>query len=428
MSYPTNSRITDRISADCLVLSGRVSESSKQQHVEKVMRFAAPISSSFRLVHVLLSDEGNSCGALSHNVLMHDVGAWREAYEETGLVFPLFYLISLLRIFVSALSFMKRYRIGIIANAWSHSVLGIVVVILCKLTKRRSLIRVTGDFKVLHVAVEARFGWFVSKFLLVILSRLERYVLSHSDVIISVSPHLLRRFPKHAYKTVVIPDTNPVMELRPGSLSAKRSRESCRFGILFVGRLEPEKGIEVLLHALSEVKRIPVTCTIIGHGSQRRRIEGIIRHLNLSNTVRLVGRQSQESVYEFMRTADLIVLPSVSEYTPNVLVEAAALEVPIIASSVGGIPYMFRDGVSCVLFETMNPKDLSEKILFLAENPGFRQMLAKNAKMVVNSDFSYDRITAKYAMVFKKMLWQTFRAKRPAVAKSACTDHAPLVV
>ena len=129
----------------------------------------------------------------------------------------------------------------------------------------------------------------------------------------------------------------------PGSQSQARQRlglDSHPRRLLFVGNLVPVKQVEVLIDACRELipNAVPFCCHIIGDGPLRERLADRVTRDGLKDVVRFEGQRSHTELPDWYRAADVVVLPSRSEGVPNVLLEAQACGVPIVASRVGGIP------------------------------------------------------------------------------------------
>lgn len=116
--------------------------------------------------------------------------------------------------------------------------------------------------------------------------------------------------------------------------------------LLFVGRLRIRKGLEVLLHAMERTgKTLPeLRLVVAGDGEHRQRLEGTISRLGLGKRVELLGRCDFNKVQTLMTRARALVVPSTYEGMPLVILEAMALGLPVVASSVSGIPEVVRDG------------------------------------------------------------------------------------
>src|SRR5579864_2856505 len=124
-----------------------------------------------------------------------------------------------------------------------------------------------------------------------------------------------------------------------------------RFVIGAVGRLSREKGFDILIQSVDQLLKdgFDVELLIVGEGDDRPRIETQISELGRTPRVHLLGyRSDTREIYEAM---DVFALSSLSEGLPNVLLEAMALEVPVVATRVGGIPKIIQNDVNGLIVE-----------------------------------------------------------------------------
>jgi len=168
--------------------------------------------------------------------------------------------------------------------------------------------------------------------------------------------------------------------------------------IVFVGQLEKVKGINILIEAFTNIKRdFPdFKLVIIGEGSERKNLEFKIKDLGLKNKVKLKGKLSLEQTKDIMKRCYCLVLPSLSEGLPRVLMEAMALEKPVIASNVGGIPELIKDNENGFLFEKGHSKELARKLKILLEDRNLAKEMGKKGKEFVESKFSNEKYIKNY--------------------------------
>jgi glycosyltransferase involved in cell wall biosynthesis len=136
--------------------------------------------------------------------------------------------------------------------------------------------------------------------------------------------------------------------------------------VLYVGRLHPVKGVDILLQAwarLPEGIRHHAMLLVVGDGPERSNLLQTIASLELAESVTLTG--DQETTRDYYWASDLFVLPSRSEGQSNALNEAMACGLPVIASNVGGALDVIEEGKSGILFEAENVHQLAEKLTSL---------------------------------------------------------------
>lgn len=141
--------------------------------------------------------------------------------------------------------------------------------------------------------------------------------------------------------------------------------------LLFVGRLRIRKGVEVLLAALEALshRHPPVRLLVAGDGEHRRALEALTTALGLAPSVRFLGRCSPEEVRRLLGSAQTLVVPSLYEGMPLVILEAMAAGVPVIASAVSGIPEVVVDGVTGWLVPPEDPEVLAQALAQALDDP-----------------------------------------------------------
>lgn len=166
--------------------------------------------------------------------------------------------------------------------------------------------------------------------------------------------------------------------------------------ILSVGRLREKKGFLTLLHACHLLSRqgYRLRCEIVGYGPQQAELEQRITALRLHDTVFLIGRLTQEALLDRYRQATLFVLPCQvmddgdRDGIPNVLMEAMAMQLPVVSTPVSGIPELIEHQRSGLLVPPQNPQALAEALRWLLEQPHWRQALGQAGRTRVCQAFA----------------------------------------
>jgi glycosyltransferase involved in cell wall biosynthesis len=156
----------------------------------------------------------------------------------------------------------------------------------------------------------------------------------------------------------VLPNTTGGVEVERVEIAATAAGEEY---LLFVGRLRIRKGVEILLEALARLRsRFPeLHLVVAGDGEQGPSLERSAAALEVADRVRFLGRRSAGEVRELLAGARALVVPSIYEGMPLVILEAMEASVPVIASRVSGIPEVVEDGVTGWLVSAENIDELA---------------------------------------------------------------------
>ncbi len=181
-----------------------------------------------------------------------------------------------------------------------------------------------------------------------------------------------------------------------------------RLEIISVGSLQPYKGHAFLIQgcAILRDRGIPFRCRIIGGGDLRLDLERMIRHNGLEGTVTLLGPCTQGEVSHFLRTANCYVQPSIvmssgkMEGIPVALMEAMASGIPVVASSISGIPELVRDGETGWLVPPEDSLSLANVIARIYSEPIEAQRRADNGKILILNEFELTSNVRKLASLF----------------------------
>ncbi|MGH7801651.1 MAG: glycosyltransferase family 4 protein [Thermodesulfobacteriota bacterium] len=194
----------------------------------------------------------------------------------------------------------------------------------------------------------------------------------------------------------------------------KRENASNQTSILSVARLIEQKGLIYLLKACKILKDrgYLFKCEIIGGSKEPLYINYYLalkklhRRLGLEECVFFLGAQSIDKVLEEYRNADIFVLPCViaedgsGDISPNALIEAMAMKLPVISTNVTGIPEIVEDGLSGILVHPHDENALAEALIKLIKDSDLRVKLGENARKKVEERFDISKDIVKYIGLF----------------------------
>jgi glycosyltransferase involved in cell wall biosynthesis len=226
---------------------------------------------------------------------------------------------------------------------------------------------------------------------------LDRFALRFSDRIIAVSDAIRNELMKKGIRSsrIVMIQNAVNGEWPQKQLLHDRQEKRALLGLgdaVFVagyaGRLSEEKGLRYLIQASARLRRsgIPLMLVLFGEGPQRRELEDLARSEGTEQAVLFAG--FVKDVENWLPALDVFVLPSLTEGTPMALLEAMAAGIPVIASSVGGVPSMIEPGRTGILVRPGMPEDIAEALRRLHADPAQRTELSTTARQVIVAQYS----------------------------------------
>jgi glycosyltransferase involved in cell wall biosynthesis len=229
-------------------------------------------------------------------------------------------------------------------------------------------------------------------------------VLKKADAITATSKSLksdvVKFYPKIEDKTEIIPfgvkipkaiiDHPPVNTIR----------------ICFTKSLKKIYGLDVLLQAISIVRNyIPnIEVNLAGEGEMKTELESLIKELNLTEKVNLVGFIDNENIYEFIGNHHLMVMPSLQEAFGVSALEASAVSRPVVATNVGGVPEVVIDNKTGILVKPNDSKDLAEAIIKLCSEPSLMIKMGQEGHEFVKNNYAWDDSLDKMISLYQKII------------------------
>ena len=171
-----------------------------------------------------------------------------------------------------------------------------------------------------------------------------------------------------------------------------------------IARLEPQKGLDILVEAMAIVRRsVPnVRCIIVGQGELRPTLEAHIRRLNLGEHVRLVGLRGD--VWHVLGALDVFVLPSRFEGLSLALLEAMAVGTPVVATAVSGTVEVVQDGVTGRLVPPEDPDTLAQALVDMLRYRETARRLGEAGRRLVLERYTLPRIAREYETLYLSLL------------------------
>jgi D-inositol-3-phosphate glycosyltransferase len=225
----------------------------------------------------------------------------------------------------------------------------------------------------------------------------------------------------------VIPPGVDTQRFHPSDRAAARAAigvaaDACL--LLFVGRIEPLKGTDTLLQAVQLLRargQLPpqLSLSIIGGDpdqpresrlAELQRLMELRDELGLGEVVTFLGKRAQETLPDYYVAADVVVMPSLYESFGMVALEAMACGTPVVASQVGGLAYLVRDGETGYLVPDRDPAALADRLSRLLSNPQLRAQMGVQAVLHART-YAWPDITRKviglYADAVRMFVAQT---------------------
>ena len=235
-----------------------------------------------------------------------------------------------------------------------------------------------------------------------------RYALRRADHITATGLRLAEAAARYApagKPVTVVPYGVDLREFRPRTIEAcPEPAEGDRSEVVIgaVARLSKEKGLHYLLEAFAVVagRHPQARLVLAGEGPERRRLERLAARLGLGERVRFLGEVPHEQVPEVLQQLDVFAMPSTYEGFGVAALEAEAMEVPVVASRIHGIPDVVADGETGLLVPPRDRQALAAALERLASDGDLRRRLGQAGRAFVAEHYSWEENTAQMEALY----------------------------
>ncbi len=233
-----------------------------------------------------------------------------------------------------------------------------------------------------------------------LLAPLTRWIWRRADQVVAVCDDLgqlaLRTCPDLSYS--VVPNGVDLTLFHP---PAGAAREAGRLRCLAVARLIERKGLGDLIRALALLERGRFDLEVVGSGPDEHLLRGLAAQLGVAREVHFLGALDRSQVALRYREADLFTLPSSAEAFGNVFAEALASGLPIVGSSIGGIPDLVEHGTNGLLVRPGDVNALAGAIRYLADDPDLRRQMAVRNRAKAETALEWAQVTRRYLSTYE---------------------------
>ena len=227
-------------------------------------------------------------------------------------------------------------------------------------------------------------------------------ILGRADYITAVSNYLIREASKVDIR--ILKKARRIFFINSEKIVPRgSSTKSVQPYILAVGRLEPEKGFDLLITAFKNVSVLrPMNLIIVGDGRETSILKNMIKESAIEKSVHFIGNVERRDLGAYYENARFIVVPSRREGLSNVILEAFSFGKPVVAASVGGIPEVLIDGFNGLLFQKENVGQLTGILGRLLEDRELYEKLSTNVGILYEKMTKNKNLGKEYHMIYEK--------------------------
>ena len=350
---------------------------SEEHSTKKIWR---ELSKGFNQYHILARSNSNKFESYSEgNIFLHLVPRWGSS---KSFFFSSLYMLCII----------KKYNINILLSQCPLFG-GVTATLISRIKKIPLMVEVHGMiyFSILNSKV----------FYYKLISLLIKYTFDNATKVRSLSNVMTKMILSSSFKANVVEIPNRV---NIGLFFPPKDNNNIvgTIKIISVGRFVWEKAFDVAIEAIKELRtEYEVELILIGGGPLQKKYYEIAKGVSY---IKIMGRLKQEDFVPILRSSDIYIQPSLSEGMPRTILEAMAMGLPVISSSVGAIPGILRDNENGLLVKPGDKEDLKRKIELLIKNSVLRRTIACNGYSEVVEKYEWNKVFSQYRNELTSML------------------------
>ena len=219
-----------------------------------------------------------------------------------------------------------------------------------------------------------------------------------SDKIILYSSNLISEWNLEKFSSKIIIANRHFLDFSQFKSNVIFSQRNNFIG--YIGRFSEEKGVMNFVESIPLIlKQKPfLNFLLIGGGNLTDNIKGYISEKGLEDKVELTGWVSHENLPKYLNSLKLLVIPSFTEGLPNIMLEAIACGTPVLATPVGAISDVIRDGETGFIMGTNSPDCISKNIIRALEHPQLENII-RNARELIVKEYTYEAAVQRYVKI-----------------------------
>ena len=222
------------------------------------------------------------------------------------------------------------------------------------------------------------------------------------DRIIIYSENIIKEYDLERYKNKISIAYEHFVDFNEFKIKKQLDERDNLVG--YIGRLSEEKGVLNFVKAIPEImkKRGDLEFLVGGDGRLRDEIERYLDEKDLNDKVKFTGWIPHDELSEYLNELKLVVLPSYTEGLPNIMLEAMACGTPVLATPVGAILDVIKDGETGFILENNSPECIAKNIIRVLNYQNLEEIV-KNARKVIEERYNYDAAVERYKRILSNL-------------------------